>query len=190
MIRLIIGLGNPGKEYEQTRHNAGAWFVESLALQHHTSLKLESKFKSHVGVIKIGSQECRLCIPITFMNLSGQAVSSIANFYKISPENILVAHDELDFPPGKTRMKFDGSAGGHNGLFDVIKHLGSTEFYRLRIGIGRPEHKDFANYVLNAPSTNEKQQIISSFDKALQAVPQLVSGNIAEAMQAINTDFS
>lgn len=186
-IKLIVGLGNPGPEYENTRHNAGTWFVNILADNYKTSLKPETKFKGLVGSIQDENHECKLLIPLTYMNKSGTAIQALANFYKIPSDTILVAHDELDFSVGKTRLKYDGGAGGHNGLEDIIRCLGTPKFYRLRIGIGRPTFKDVANYVLAAPSKNEKQQIIESLDKALTTVDQMLHGDIAKAMQIINT---
>ena len=141
-IKLIVGLGNPGPQYEQTRHNAGAWYVNALAHDYSIPLQLETKFFGHVGRGMIGNSDCRLLIPNTFMNLSGKAVGALATFYKILPDEILVAHDELDIDPGTVKLKQSGGHGGHNGLRDIISALANNrDFYRLRIGIGHPGNK-------------------------------------------------
>ena len=149
-IQLIVGLGNPGAQYEDTRHNAGFWFVEQLARAYGGSLQPEKKFFGYAARITIGGQDVRLLTPSTFMNRSGQAVNAIATFYKIPPQAILVAHDELDHPPGIGRLKQGGGHGGHNGLRDIISSLGNNkDFCRLRIGIGHPGNsKAVVNYVL------------------------------------------
>ncbi len=140
-IDLIVGLGNPGRQYEDTRHNAGAWFVERLARQHHANLSNDAKYKALTGRATINGHDVRLLIPTTFMNVSGQAVAPFANFFKIPAERILVAHDELDLPPGVAKLKQGGGHGGHNGLRDIISKLGNNKnFARLRIGIGHPGH--------------------------------------------------
>src|SRR3990167_2011632 len=149
----MVGLGNPGPEYAQTRHNVGACFVEQVAKQENQILRKETKFSGRTACITLANQPCWLFQPIIFMNESGQAVVAVARFYKIAPEEILVAHDELDFPAGTIRFKENGGHGGHNGLRDLIAHLGSKNFWRLRIGIGHPRHKDHVTpYVLSAPS--------------------------------------
>ena len=149
-IKLIVGLGNPGPQYSQTRHNAGAWFVGALSRDYNIPLNLETKFFGHSGRGLIDGKDCRLLIPNTFMNLSGKAVGALATFYKILPDEILVAHDELDIDPGLVKLKKSGGHGGHNGLRDIISALGNNKnFYRLRIGIGHPGNaKLVSNYVL------------------------------------------
>lgn len=189
-INLIVGLGNPDKEYEATRHNAGAWLVESLARQYKTDLRLEPKFKGLTADIINCGNECKLLIPTTYMNNSGIAVRAITHFYKIPIENILVAHDELDFLPGIIRLKHGGGVNGHNGLLSITEHLNNT-FYRLRIGIGRPENKNgFSDYVLSNPSPSDKKLIIEAIDRALAIVPLLLTGEIAQAMQILHKNLT
>lgn len=186
-IHLIVGLGNPGAEYAATRHNAGAWFVELLAKQSNTSLKPERKFSGSIARVNIDGIECRLFIPSTYMNVSGQAVQALSRFYKIPVEQILVAHDELDFPPGTARLKQGGGHGGHNGLRDIIQHLGSRDFYRLRIGIGHPgDRRHVHDYVLHAPSRSDEKAILKSIDDALAVVPDIVSGHFEKAMRYLH----
>ena len=180
-IRLIVGLGNPGSEYQYTRHNAGAWFVQLLATRQESELKLQTKFKSQLGRLTPGS-DCRLMIPTTFMNLSGQALKAVATFYNIEPQAILVAHDDLDFPVGTVKLKQSGGHGGHNGLRDIINQLGTKEFLRLRIGIGHPGNKhQVEKYVLNKPAKMDYEKIIDSVQNASDIVPDLLQGNIEQA---------
>ena len=151
-IRLIVGLGNPGREYETTRHNAGYWWLDELARLQNLSFKSESKFHGLAARGQLHGHEMLLLKPQTFMNVSGRAVGALAQFYKIAPAEMLVVHDELDLPPGVARLKMGGGHGGHNGLKDIIAHLGSKDFWRLRLGIGHPgERADVAGYVLNDP---------------------------------------
>ncbi len=183
-IELIVGLGNPGPSYEKTRHNAGAWFVEALADSQHTTLKLEKKFQAHIARV----QNTYIAIPTTYMNLSGQSVKAIQNFYKIPTDNILIAHDELDLNPGVIKLKTGGGHGGHNGLRDIINQLGTKDFHRLRIGIGHPGHKDdVSNFVLAKPSNIDKIAIINALDKASDIVPDLFSGDIQKAMLTLHS---
>jgi PTH1 family peptidyl-tRNA hydrolase len=187
-IQCIVGLGNPGAEYEKTRHNAGAWFVLDLAKKFHATLKHESKFKGFHAIAKIHDHECHLLIPTTFMNLSGQSVKALANFYKISPENILVAHDEIDVPAGDSRLKFDGGHGGHNGLRDIIDHFGTNKFHRLRIGVGHPgDSKLVHDYVLHAPKKNEREEIDFAIAAAEKVMPLVLSGEFQKAMNELHT---
>jgi PTH1 family peptidyl-tRNA hydrolase len=187
-IKLIVGLGNPGPSYEHTRHNAGAWFVERLAAEHNEMLRKDNDFAGLIGKITVDANACFLLLPTTYMNLSGKAVSAVANFYKITPEEILVAHDEIDLPPGTVRYKFAGGHGGHNGLRDIIKALDSKNFYRLRLGVGKAKHKeDVADYVLQRPSKAEQQIIVQAIDDALQVLPDVISGNIEKAMKILHT---
>lgn len=187
-IKLIVGLGNPGKEYAGTRHNAGAWLVELLAQQHHVKLLPEAKVKGQIAKIIFDNQECWLMIPTTFMNHSGQAVQALANFYKIAAEEILIAHDELDFPAGVIRLKQEGGHGGHNGLRDIIAHLQTKNFARLRIGIGRPENSDQGiDYVLHAPSKHDEKLIMQAIENVLPMIPDLVAGNFQKVMQSLHS---
>jgi PTH1 family peptidyl-tRNA hydrolase len=187
-LQLIVGLGNPGPDYAQTRHNAGAWFVEALCQDLHLSLKTESKFKAKLAQTKIAGQEIKILIPNNYMNLSGQAVGAISQYYQIPAEAILVAHDELDLPPGTIRLKTDGGHGGHNGLRDIIHHLNNRHFHRLRIGIGHPGDKtQVSNYVLNRPSKTEDTLIHAAITQALLVLPLAVQGNFGRAMNQLHT---
>lgn len=186
VIQLIVGLGNPGREYEDTRHNAGAWLVEALARKLNCALGADSKFHGLTGRCSFAGQDIRLLIPTTFMNRSGQAVAALASFYKIAPANILIAHDELDLPPGCARFKLGGSGGG-NGVRDVIEKLGTPAFHRLRIGIGHPGSADkVVGYVLNKPRTDERIAIDAAIDAALSALPLAVSGQWPKAMNQLH----
>lgn len=187
-IQLIVGLGNPGPQYEETRHNAGMWLVNEIAAKYHADLRLEAKFHGFFADLQIENFHCKLLIPTTFMNCSGKAVQALVNFYKIPSESILVVHDELDFPPGVARLKFGGGPNGQKGVQDIISALGSGEFYRLRIGIGRPMHHDAAAYVLSKPSLEDKIQIDHAIQQAIAILPDLLQGQIQEAMQALHAD--
>ncbi len=188
-IKLIVGLGNPGPQYEKTRHNAGTWFVEKLADQSQASLKADGKLKARVGKGYINNQAILFCIPSTYMNLSGEPVSAFAKFYKIQPEEILIAYDEIDLPPGIARLKKGGGHGGHNGLRDIFSKLGSKEFYRIRLGVGHPGHKDdVADYVLSKPSKSDVMHIDASIDKAIDVLPKIVSGSFEIAMNILHTE--
>jgi PTH1 family peptidyl-tRNA hydrolase len=187
-IQLIVGLGNPGQEYEQTRHNAGAWFVFNLAHNSHITLRYESKYHGMHAQIKIDGHDCHLLIPTTFMNLSGQAVKALANYYKISPNGILVAHDEIDLPAGQIRLKFDGGHGGHNGLRDIIRHLNTNQFHRLRVGVGRPTHsKEVVDYVLEAPGKTDRKLIDTAMQDADRVLPLIIEGQFQKAMNELHT---
>jgi len=188
-IKLIVGLGNPGAQYQQTRHNAGEWYVNALANQYSIPLQLETKFFGHVGRGLIGQRDCRLLIPNTFMNLSGKAVGAIATFYKILPDEILVAHDELDIDPGTVRLKQSGGHGGHNGLRDIISSLANCrDFYRLRIGIGHPGNKNqVTNYVLGKAPANEQRAIEESIDEALRHTPDIINDEHDKVMQSMHS---
>lgn len=188
-LQLIVGLGNPGQQYAATRHNVGVWCIESLCKQFRVDLKLESKFKAQIAKVNLEQQNVLLAIPTTFMNESGFPVRALSQFYKIKPEEMLIIHDELDLPAGVARYKFDGGHGGHNGLRDILLLLDSARFNRLRIGIGRPTHKDqVSNYVLNAPSKHDEQLITSSIEKALIELPLVVNGQIEKAMMNLHTE--
>ncbi|ODN43578.1 aminoacyl-tRNA hydrolase [Piscirickettsia litoralis] len=188
-VKLIVGLGNPGSEYEKTRHNAGAWFVEQLAEQYHAALRPEAKFHglaSRLNASSLGNAQ--LLIPTTFMNRSGLAVKACSHFYKIPPEQILVVHDELDLPPGTARLKSGGGHGGHNGLRDIAAQLGTKDFQRLRIGIGHPGNKSqVVNFVLKAPSKPEHTLILQSIDASFEVLAELISGQTAKAMNALHS---
>ena len=182
-IQLIAGLGNPGPEYAKTRHNAGAWLVEQLAS---TNLRPEPKFFGLTGVLD--EQNCRLLIPTTYMNHSGQAVKAMANFYKIEPDAILVVHDDLDLPVGTIKFKQGGGDGGHNGLKDISAQLGSKNFWRLRIGIAHPGHRDgVLDYVLHPPSKADREQIFTAIDEAIAVLPQFINGEHQKAIQQLHT---
>lgn len=186
-IQLIVGLGNPGAEYAETRHNAGAWLIETLAAQHHQTLRPETKFSGLVANMQIEQHDCRLLIPTTFMNSSGQAVQAVANFYRIAVENILVVHDELDLPVGTVRLKQGGGDGGHNGLRDITARL-SNNYWRLRIGIGHPGQRDRVHdYVLSRPSRADHALMIESIENALTVLPEILLGEQQKAMQKLHT---
>ncbi|WP_299771244.1 aminoacyl-tRNA hydrolase [uncultured Pseudoteredinibacter sp.] len=188
-IRMIVGLCNPGTEYDGTRHNAGADFVDELARQYAGQLSAESKFYGEAGRISVGGKDIRLLKPTTFMNRSGQSVSAMAKFFKIAPEEILVAHDELDMDPGVAKLKIGGGHGGHNGLRDIIKALGNNNnFARLRIGIGHPGNaKEVANYVLKRPSGSDKQAIDDAIYEASKVLPTAAAGQWNEAMKELHS---
>jgi PTH1 family peptidyl-tRNA hydrolase len=187
-IKLIVGLGNPGPSYEDTRHNAGDWFVDQIAARNNQSLTEKSKFYGLVGKVIIANRTVHLLIPTTYMNLSGQAVCAMAKFYEIAPNEILIAHDEIDLEPGTIRYKFDGGHGGHNGLRNIAKALNTKEFYRLRIGVGRPSKGgDVADFVLKRPSKTEQTLIDDAIHDALAVLPEVVAGNTEKAMKALHT---
>lgn len=185
-LSLIVGLGNPGKEYAQTRHNAGAWFVERLAEQYGISLKADPKFYGMSGRGNIEGQDVRLLLPTTFMNASGKSVVPFAKFYQVSPENMLVAHDELDMNPGVIRLKSGGGHGGHNGLRDIVPHMGPN-FHRLRIGIGHPGSKErVSGHVLSKAPNSEQNLMDDAIAHALSRIKLLVNDDIQQAMNQIN----
>jgi PTH1 family peptidyl-tRNA hydrolase len=187
-IKLIVGLGNPGPQYSQTRHNAGAWYVEALARSYSIPMQLETKYFGHVGRGLIDGQDCRLLIPNTFMNLSGKAVGALATFYKILPDEILVAHDELDIDTGTIKLKKSGGHGGHNGLRDIIKSLANCrDFYRLRVGIGHPGDKSLVhNYVLGKAPQNDQRSMDEAIDEALRHTGDIVKGQFDKVMQSMH----
>lgn len=188
-ISMIAGLGNPGSDYRGTRHNAGADFVEALARAHGATLQAESRFFGLTARIQCAGHDLRLLIPSTFMNRSGQAVAAMAGFYKLAPEGILVAHDELDIPPGTARFKRGGGHGGHNGLRDIVSSLGNnSSFARLRIGIGHPGHASrVTGYVLGRPPANEREKIDASIEAAMAALPLLLAGEDTRAMTQLHS---
>lgn len=188
-LKLIVGLGNPGQEYERTRHNAGAEFVFELARQHNASLVADSKVTGLSARIFLAGQDVRLLVPTTFMNRSGQSVGALASFYKIAPESILVAHDELDLAPGIARLKVGGGHGGHNGLRDIISALGNNKnFTRLRIGIGHPgTANQVSGYVLKRAPQAEQTLIDDAIGDALRYINPIVSGDLEAAMRELHT---
>jgi PTH1 family peptidyl-tRNA hydrolase len=186
-LKLIVGLGNPGDAYRDTRHNAGADFVSEFATRHGISLAPEAKFFGLAGRVQTPGMDVRLLIPNTFMNRSGQAVAAMANFFRIEPDCILVAHDELDFEPGIARLKNGGGHGGHNGLRDICKAIGDN-YLRLRLGIGHPgSARDVSNYVLSRASAADRQQVAAGIDEAIRIVPLLAAGQWTEAVQQLHT---
>ena len=188
VIQLIVGLGNPGSDYEPTWHNAGFWFVDELAQRCQQLFCFEQRFQSEVARCLFDGNECRLQKPMTFMNRSGQAVRSLLQFFKIPLEQVLVVHDELDLSPGVVRFKKGGGHGGHNGLRDLISHLGSKDFYRLRVGIGHPGHRDqVVDYVLKKPSKQDRLQIEEALVDALDVMPDIIQGRFERAMNALHT---
>ena len=188
-VQLIVGLGNPGAEYEQTRHNAGALFVERLAAKQGVSLSCDRKYFGLVGKFSHQGRDVRLLIPTTFMNRSGQAVAALANFFRIAPEAILVAHDELDMLPGVAKLKQGGGHGGHNGLRDIIAQLGNqNNFYRLRLGIGHPGHSSMVSgYVLGRAPRSEQDLLDTSIDFALGVLPDIFAGEWNRAMKNLHS---
>jgi len=187
-INLIVGLGNPGREYEATRHNAGFWWVDRFVQQNKINFKADAKFHGLVARGQIQGREIHFLKPQNFMNVSGRAVGAMAQFYKIAPENILVAHDELDLSPGVAKLKLGGGHGGHNGLKDIIAHLGSRDFWRLRIGIGHPgERAEVVNYVLNPPRREEAELIEPALQRALDVSDLIIEGKLEAAMLKLHS---
>ncbi|QDF95884.1 aminoacyl-tRNA hydrolase [Azoarcus sp. DD4] len=183
--RLVVGLGNPGAEYTETRHNAGFWFCERLADKLGARFSHESRF--HGLVANAREAGVWLLMPQTYMNRSGQAIGALARFYRIEPAEILVVHDELDIPPGQLRLKFGGGLGGHNGLKDTSAHLGTNDYWRLRIGIGHPgDRNEVVNFVLKPARREEQTLIDDSLDRALAAWPTLAKGDWNSATQRLN----
>jgi PTH1 family peptidyl-tRNA hydrolase len=191
-IRLIVGLGNPGPEYELTRHNAGFWLVDNLAnTLPGCRLQRETRFNGMVAKGSISGNEVWLLEPLTFMNRSGQSVGALVRFFKIKPEEVLVVHDELDIPPGVAKLKKGGSSGGHNGLKDITAALGTQDYWRLRLGIGHPRNlssqQAVADFVLHRPRKEEQPLIEESIDKSLRIIPLVVEGKFDVAMMELHT---
>ena len=187
-IRLIVGLGNPGPDYETTRHNAGFWLADHLADDLRASFALEKSFFGMVAKARLGADNVLLLKPTTYMNRSGQAVGALARFYKLTPEQVLVLHDELDLMPGQVKLKQGGGHAGHNGLKDIQAALGSPAFWRLRIGIGHPGHKDrVVPWVLGRPSKDDEVLIARAIDDAIDVLPLAVAGDFNEAMKRLHT---
>ena len=188
-IRFIVGLGNPGREYERTRHNAGYWWVESIAGRKKARWSKESKFSGWLARVEEGDRDFWMLKPSTYMNESGRSVSAFLRFHKIEPGEMLVVHDELDLPPGTVRLKKGGGTGGHNGLTDIVDSLGTKDFWRLRIGIGHPGHKDLvADYVLHEAKRDEQALIDPVFERSLDLFPRLASGRLQDATTWLHTD--
>ncbi len=187
-IRLIVGLANPGPEYALTRHNAGAWYINSLAKYYNQSLREESKFFGLTGRLTLSNHDIRLLVPTTFMNLSGKSVAAMAAFYQIPVDEILVAHDELAIPPGTARLKSGGSNGGHHGLDDIVQRLAdNSSFYRLRIGIGHPgDRNKVTRFVLNRPTVSEQTLIDSAIDEAVHCTALLLNEGMVKAMNQLH----
>ena len=187
-LRLIVGLGNPGPEHARTRHNAGFWFIDALAEQAGARFGLDSKLFGEIAKVDIAGQTLWLLKPATFMNLSGKSIAAALRYWKIEPEEMLVAHDELDLPPGVARLKFDGGHGGQNGLRDTMRLLGHGKFHRLRIGIGHPGHKDKVTpWVLGKPGRDDEATILRAIDDAIDVMPLAVQGNFMDAMTRLHT---
>ncbi len=187
-IRLIVGLGNPGADYVDTRHNAGFWLVDRLAADQSLEFRFEKRDNADECRFKADGRDRFLQKPMTFMNRSGQAVAALARYYKIQTEQVLVIHDELDLPPGTSRIKQGGGHGGHNGLRDIISHLGGNGFLRIRIGIGHPgDAAGVINYVLHKPSATDLAAIETANRDTLAVMPLIYEGNIEKAMHALHT---
>jgi len=187
LIRLVVGLGNPGKENERTRHNAGFWLVERFASANGIVLRKNPKFKALVG--RHDASGAWFLLPQSFMNLSGQPVQMLAGFFRIKPEEVLVVHDELDFPPGTAKLKQGGGIAGHNGLKDISQRLATHEYWRLRLGVGKPPAGvDGADYVLQKPPAEERAAIDAAIQKALEVLPLCLSGDLQGAMLKLHTE--
>ena len=187
-IRLIVGLGNPGREYQDTRHNVGFWWVDELARAHKFNFNVEAKFHGLTARGSLHGHEVWLLKPQTFMNVSGRAVGALAQFYKITPAEILVVHDELDLPPGVARLKNGGGHGGHNGLKDIIAQLGTKDFWRLRIGIGHPgDRNEVSNYVLGTARREDRDLIDEATQRSLVVAPLIIAGKLEAAMLKLHS---
>ena len=187
-LKLLVGLGNPGPEHSDTRHNAGFWFLDRLAANFNATFTTDNRFFGQLARVQQNDIDCRLFKPQTYMNNSGRAVLSVANYFKILPEQILVAHDEIDLPPGTVRLKQGGGHAGHNGVRDIIDALGSRDFNRLRIGVGHPGNKEqVIGSVLGRPSRADKKLIDDAIEQALELIPLLLAGEYARAMTQLHT---
>jgi peptidyl-tRNA hydrolase, PTH1 family len=175
-LDLIVGLGNPGPKYQLTRHNVGFWFADLLARSHGAGFSQEKKLRGEAAEISVAGQRVRLLKPLTFMNLSGQSVGAAVNYYKIAPEHVLVVYDEIDLPPGRAKLKFDGGHAGHNGMRSIVEHIG-TGFWRLRIGVGHPgpgRRDEVVNHVLDRAAAEEEEQIVETITEAIDLLPVLI----------------
>lgn len=188
MIKLFVGLGNPGAEYEATRHNAGFWWIDALSQELKVPLSLDKNYYGQVGRTTLNGQTVWLLKPLTFMNLSGKSVAALARFFKIAPGEILVAHDELDIVPGQAKLKLGGSHAGHNGLRDIHAQLGTADYWRLRIGVGHPGVKsEVINWVLKKPSAEHRNAIEDCIARSIKAAPELLKGEMEKATMLIHT---
>lgn len=186
-LRLLVGLGNPGSRYAATRHNAGYWFADAVASRFATTFRGSPRFFGELAEVSVGGQSLRLLKPSTYMNQSGRSVSAVVQFFRLAVEDILIAHDEIDLPPGVVRLKRGGGHGGHNGLRDVIPALGNPDFARLRIGVGHPGHKDLVTgYVLNRPGSEEQALIASAIADALDVFEAIARGDFQRAMNSLH----
>ena len=188
MIKLFVGLGNPGSEYQATRHNAGFWWLDALARELKLTLSADKAWHGLAARTSLNGHNLWLLAPQTYMNLSGRSVAALAGFYKILPDEILVAHDELDILPGRLKLKRGGSHAGHNGLRDIHDQLGSADYWRLRLGIGHPGVKaEVVNWVLKKPSTHDQQEIEACITRSLKALPLLLAGEMDKATMLLHT---
>jgi PTH1 family peptidyl-tRNA hydrolase len=187
MIKLIVGLGNPGRQYEKTRHNAGFFFLDELAKERSLEWLKKNEFQAHVAEMRVASDKVLMMKPQTYMNRSGVSVGLAARYFKLNPDEILVVHDELDFDAGKLRVKKDGGHAGHNGLKDIINHLGSRSFYRIRLGVGRPVNESpVADYVLSEPSKQERQLLLAAINRGLCLIDRIIVGDMDLVMNELN----
>jgi len=187
-IRLIVGLGNPGPDYSRTRHNAGFWFLDALLRAHSGRLSFEKKLNAEMGRVLIDGQEIWLLKPSSFMNVSGQPVGAAMRYFKFEREQLLVAYDELDLPPGQARLKFDGGHGGHNGMRDIFAHGDSSAFHRLRLGIGHPGRRELVTpWVLGRPNVDDERAIQHAIERALSVIPDYIGGAQERAMLNLHT---
>ncbi len=190
-LKLLVGLGNPTAQYEKTRHNAGFWFLDEAAAKYGQTLHQDQKFHGLVGKLDLNGTVVHLLKPMTFMNRSGQSVGALTQYFKIDPSEILVVHDELDLPPGVARLKRGGGHGGHNGLRDIISHLGSSDFYRLRLGIGHPgDRAAVMDYVLGVPSHTEMELLQGAVARALAFLPDMLGGKLEHVMNRLHAASS
>jgi PTH1 family peptidyl-tRNA hydrolase len=188
MPQLLVGLGNPGPKYTETRHNAGFWFVERLAGLHSARFRRSARLHGETALLRVDGRDCRLFKPATFMNDSGRAVQAALHFYALEPGELCVMHDEIDLPPGAARLKRGGGPGGHNGVRDVIRCLGSGEFLRLRLGVGHPGRADdVVEYVLKRPPAAERELIDAAMARALEVMPLVLKGDVQKAMKELHT---
>lgn len=186
-IKLIVGLRNPGSTYQHTRHNAGEWFVEALAKRDSASFRSDKKMQGELADLLLQDAATKLLLPLTFMNHSGFPVRAVCQFYRIEPNELLVVHDELDLPAGRIKLKTGGGHGGHNGLRDIISLIGSSDFHRLRVGIGHPGHREMVvDYVLGKPSQHDRTLIFDAIDRGVDSIAIVLTGNMAAAMNLIN----
>lgn len=185
-LALLVGLGNPGPQYLKTRHNAGFWFVDEVASRNGAQFAWQARFGGWEAVFHHQGEGVHLLKPGQYMNRSGGPVAAVCRYYQIAPERLLVAHDELNFAPGVVRLKKDGGHGGHNGLRSIIEYLGSNQFFRLRIGIGRPKHGSVVDYVLGRPTEEEQAEIGSAIDQAATLLPQLLEWGVERVMNLLH----